>query len=103
VFLCVTLSDSPSLTMVSGLEGVGHISSILSPFHPLLLPSVAMAYELRETGTSCAHGLSIPIDLHDTWIKGPLAVVFAYDKLGSKPFIKAILVDSVDPGSTRLG
>jgi len=59
-----------------------------------------MAYGLRETGTSCAHGLSIPIDLRDAWIEGPLALVFAYVKLGSKPFIKAIQVDIVDPGST---
>ena len=46
--LCVTLSDSPSLAMASGLEGVDHSPFLLSLFHPLLLPSVAMAYELRE-------------------------------------------------------
>jgi len=33
MFLCVTLSDSPSLTMASGLEGVDHF-----PFSPLFVP-----------------------------------------------------------------
>jgi len=58
-----------------------------------------MVYELRETGTSHARSLFIPVDLRDTWIEGPLAMVFAYDKLRSKPFIKAVQVDTVDPGS----
>jgi len=58
-----------------------------------------MVYELRETGTSRARSLFIPVDLHDAWIEGPLAMVFAYDKLGSKPFIKAVQVDTVDPRS----
>ena len=44
--------------------------------------------------------LFIPVDLRDAWIEGPLAMVFAYDELGSKPFIKVVQVDLVDPGST---
>ena len=59
-----------------------------------------MAYGLRETETSCACSLFISVNLRDAWIEGPLAVVFAYDKLGSKPFIKVVQVDTVDPGST---
>jgi len=59
-----------------------------------------MVYGSRETGTSRARGLSIPIDLRDAWIEGPLPLVFPYVKLGSKPFIKAVQVDLVDPGST---
>ena len=59
-----------------------------------------MVYGLRETGTSRARSLFIPVDLRDTWVEGPLATVFAYDKLGSKPFIKVVQVDLVDPGST---
>jgi len=43
---------------------------------------------------------SIPVDLRDAWIEEPLAMVFAYDKLGSKPIIKVVQVDLVDPGST---
>jgi hypothetical protein len=49
-----------------------------------------MAYELRETGTSRARSLFIPVNLYDAWIKGPLVVVFAYDKLGSNPFTKVV-------------
>jgi len=76
--------------MVCGLEGVDHSPSLSLLFHPLLLPSVAMAYELRETGTSRARSLFIPVNLYDAWIKGPLVVVFAYDKLGSNPFTKVV-------------
>ena len=59
-----------------------------------------MAYGLRETGTTHPRSLFFFVDLRDAWIERPLVVVFAYDKLGSKPFIKAIQVDTVDLGST---
>ena len=73
------------------------------PFSSLLVPPSLGSRQLQwrldwETGTSHV-SLFIPVDLREAWIKGPLAVVFAYDKLGSMPFIKVVQVDTINPES----
>ena len=55
VFLCVTLSDSPSLTMASGWEEVDHSPFLLSLFHPLLaLANYNGVWIERDRNFSCS-------------------------------------------------